>query len=305
MNIRAQTNPAKGTSDIRLTPDQLLEIIDLLKGSNSVELKLMVTGTQRSAIRRLGFDPVEAEPRQVYFFDTPDLALNKSGLIVRVRRSSGGRGDTVVKLRPVDPDDISADLRRNESFKIEVDAMPGGYVCSASAKGRCSSQEILDVCDGKIPLASIFSTQQREFFAAHAPAGFTVDQLVPLGPTFTLRVKHQPKKFDRPVVVELWLYPDGSQILEISTKGVPQEAFQLAIQFRAFLAKGGIEAGNEAATKTNSALKYFSKQAKIDARRNLPLTSQIKGQASGNSPEDAAKAAHRAKPARVKGQART
>ena len=44
-------------------------------------------------------------------------------------------------------------------------------------------------------------------------------QLVPLGPTFLLRLKQQPKDFDRPVVVELWLYPDGSRIFEISTKG--------------------------------------------------------------------------------------
>ena len=45
-----------------------------------------------------------------------------------------------------------------------------------------------------------------------------MNALVPLGPTFLLRIKHQPKAFDRRIIVELWLYPDGSRIFEISTK---------------------------------------------------------------------------------------
>ena len=52
-------------------------------------------------MRGLPIDPVESQPRQVYFFDTPDLALSKAGIIVRARRIQGGKGDTVVKLRPV------------------------------------------------------------------------------------------------------------------------------------------------------------------------------------------------------------
>lgn len=248
-----------------LSTDDVIKVLDLIKGSNTVELKVMVPDTHRGAIKALGFDPVQAEPRQTYFFDTPDLALNKAGLIVRARRSPRDRGDTVVKLRPVDPALLEADLRRDEAFKIEVDVNPGGYVCSASAKGRCTAQEVLDVSDGKTPLPSILSRKQRDFFAAHAPAGLTLKQLVPLGPTFLLRLKQQPKSFDRPVVVELWLYPDGSRIFEISTKGFPEEAFELAAHFRAFVAKCGIPLQKKSVMKTGSALEFHSKH-RIAAR---------------------------------------
>jgi len=242
-----------------LSTDDLIKVLDLLKGSNSVELKVMVPDTHRGAIKALGFDPVQAEPRQTYFFDTPDLALNKAGLIVRARRSPGDKGDTVVKLRPVDPVALDADLRRDEAFKIEVDVNPGGYVCSASAKGRCTAQEVLDVSNGNTPLSSIFSRKQRDFFRAHAPAGLTMKQLVSLGPTFLLRLKQQPRDFDRPVVVELWLYPDGSRIFEISTKGSPEEAVQLGASFRVFVAKCGIPLPKKAVMKTASALEFHSK----------------------------------------------
>lgn len=248
--------------DNRLTAEQTVEVLKLLKGSNSVELKTILSDEHRGTLRRLGFDPVEGEPRQSYFFDTPDLKLSNAGVIVRTRRGPRGRGDTVVKLRPVDPATIDANLRRDPTFKLEVDVQPGGFVCSCSAKGRCSAQEVLDVSDGKIPLESIFSRQQSGFYAAHAPAELPMKALVPLGPIFLLRLKQQPKGFDRPVLVELWFFPDGSRILELSTKGVPQEAFQLGAEFRGFMASCGIPLERTSVMKTSSALAYFSKQLK-------------------------------------------
>jgi hypothetical protein len=244
---------------IQLSTEDLLQVMELLKDVTSVELKVMVEDTARATVRHLGFDPTEAEPRQAYFFDTPDLALNRAGLIVRARRGAHGRGDTVVKLRPIDPAMIDSELRRDAAFKVEVDVMPGGFVCSASAKGRCSGKEVIDACEGKIPLEAIFSRAQREFYKDHAPAGVAMSDLVPLGPTFLLRMKQDPEAFDRPVVVELWLYPDGSRVLEVSTKGEPEEAFQLAAEFKKLLIGSGIAIEAIKATKTNSALTYFSK----------------------------------------------
>ena len=45
---------------------------------------------------------------------------------------------------------IANSLRRSQGFKIELDAMPGGFVCSASLKGVCTTQEALDVAAGEI-----------------------------------------------------------------------------------------------------------------------------------------------------------
>jgi len=259
--VAVRSDAAEST---RLSHEDALAVMELLKDANSVELKLMVEDLARATIRRLGFDPVEAEPRQVYFFDTPDLALNQAGLIVRARRRPGGKGDTVVKLRPVDPHTLSDELRRNEAVKTEVDVAPSGFVCSTSVKGRCASSEVIEIAGGIRPLSSIFSRDQRDFYAAHAPSEITMDDLVPLGPTFLLLAKQQPKRFDRPVVVELWMYPDGSRVLEISTKGAPNEAFQLAANFRALLSESEISIEKSLAAKTGSSLTFFSKQLKAN-----------------------------------------
>ncbi len=262
----ARANPKAGRgrsagAPAPLSNEALAKVLELGRVSNSIELKLSVPAAGHHAtIRSLELDPVEAQPRQAFFFDTPDLDLFRAGVVVRARRIQGGRADTVIKLRPVEPAEIDAKLRRSASFKIEVDVMPGGFVCSASFKGVCTGQEVLDVTAGGIPLSSLFSKEQREFYDEHAPAGINLDSLATLGPTFLLRAKHQPKDFDRRVTVEMWLYPDGSRILEISTKALPEEAFQVGAEFKAYLARCGIALDTAQETKTRTALEFFSKK---------------------------------------------
>src|SRR5688500_7408457 len=97
---------ATPTAARRLSDEDLARVLDLAKRSDSVELKLTVPEAGlREAIRALDLDPLEAQIRQVFFFDTPDLELNAAGVVVRARRVQRKGGDTVVKLRPVDPHD--------------------------------------------------------------------------------------------------------------------------------------------------------------------------------------------------------
>jgi hypothetical protein len=231
----------------------------LSKGSTSIELKLSVPATgHRATVKALKLDPVEAQPRMAFFFDTPNLDLFKAGVVVRARRIQGGDADTVVKLRPVDPDTVDPELRRDASFKIELDMMPGGFVCSASFKGVCTGKEVLEMTEGDVPLSSLFSKGQRAFYAEHAPAGIAMDSLTTLGPVFLLKSKHQPKDYDRRITVEMWLYPDGSRVLEVSTKCKPEEAMQAGIEFKAYLTKCGIPLDAAQEPKTRTALDFFS-----------------------------------------------
>jgi hypothetical protein len=106
------------TDEPRIPSEQMGTLLELIRGADSVELKLTVpAASQRATIATLPLDPVEAQPRQVFFFDTPDLALNRAGVVVRARRRQGVRGDTVVKLRPVVPGDLSAAIRRSPAFR--------------------------------------------------------------------------------------------------------------------------------------------------------------------------------------------
>src|SRR3954452_19569845 len=133
-----------------LISDELVQLFDLVRKSDSVELKLTVPdAAHRTTLAALGVDPLEAQIRQVFFFDTPDLALDSAGVVVRARRVQGRGDDTVVKLRPVVPHDLPEKLRRSGSFRVEVDAMPGGFVCSATMKGALRSAEVWGALAGE------------------------------------------------------------------------------------------------------------------------------------------------------------
>ena len=253
----------EGTIEPRLSSEQLARIIPMLKTVDSVELKVsVVPDAHRATIQGLPIDPVEAEPRQVYFFDTPDLALDQAGVVVRARRIQGGRGDTVVKLRPVEPADLPDELRRNAAVKIEVDVMPRGFVCSASFKGKATAAEISDTVAGNRPLSKLLSKDQRRFFAEHAPTEIDLDTLTPLGPTFLLKTLFNADELGRRIVVEMWLYPDGSRILELSLKCLPSEAFQVAAEAQHYLASRGIDLSAVQQTKTRAALDYYRDELK-------------------------------------------
>ena len=244
----------------RTRSDQdLAEFIALTKGADSVELKLTVPVSDRSrGAAALGVDPLDAQIRQVYFFDTPELTLNKNGVVVRARRVQGKGDDTVVKLRPVVPKELPPELRRSPNFGVEVDAMPGGFVCSGSMKRALKTAVVRDAVLGNRPVRKLYSKEQRALYSAHAPEGLELDDLSILGPISVLKLKFEPEGYDRRLVSELWLYPDNTMILELSTKCAPSEAFQVAAEARAFLTQKGVELTGEQQTKTKKALEYFS-----------------------------------------------
>ena len=245
----------------RLTDAQLEEMLALTSHADSVELKLTVPDSERRAtVTALGMDPLDAQIRQVFFFDTPDLRLNQRGVVVRARRVQGRGDDTVVKLRPIVPDDLPPSVRNAKTMVVEVDAMPGGYVCSASFKGSIGPGDAVKrVAAGDRAVRKLFSKQQRAFYQAHAPEGLGLDDLTVLGPITVLKLKFTPEELRRRMVAELWLYPDGERILELSTKCLPGQGFQVAAELRAFLAKRNVDLYGEQQTKTKTALEYFSR----------------------------------------------
>lgn len=241
-----------------LSDAQLQELLGLIGDVDSVELKATVPeSAQFDAAKALGIDPLDGQLRQVYFFDTPDLELNSGGLVLRARRIQGRRGDSVVKLRPVVPHELPASLRQDSRFTVELDAMPGAFVCSGTLKRKAANAEVREVVAGAGAIHELFSAGQRSLAEEHSRPG-VLDDLVVLGPVLVIKAAFAPAELARRMVAELWLYPDGSRLLELSTKCEPRDAFYAAAQARAFLGGHGIDLSGEQETKTRKALTFFA-----------------------------------------------
>ena len=259
--VEAEDGAASTPPPAAFSSDEIARLLALIKESESVELKLTVPEPQqRSTAVALGLDPLAAQLRQVFFFDTPQLALDKHGVVVRARRVQGKGDDSVVKLRPVVPAELPKELRMSDNFRVEVDALPGGFVCSGTMKAALGLSVVRETLLANRPIRKLFSKEQRRFFAAHAPEGVSLDDLSVLGPIFVLKLRFAPKELQQKLVAEVWLYPDGSRILELSTKCAPTEAFDVAVRTRVFLESRGIDLTGAQQTKTRTALEYFSQE---------------------------------------------
>ena len=93
-----------------LSNEELQRLMSLIKRRGLRRAEADRARRRRTARRlmALGIDPLDAQIRQVFFFDTPDLGLDKAGLVVRARRTQGKGDDSVVKLRPVVPSELRA-----------------------------------------------------------------------------------------------------------------------------------------------------------------------------------------------------
>jgi hypothetical protein len=242
----------------RLSDAQLRELLDLIGDVDSVELKVTVPeSAQLEAAAALGIDPLDGQLRQVYFFDTPGLDLHSGGLVLRARRMQGRRGDCVVKMRPVVPRELPESLRRDDGFTVELDAMPGAFVCSGTLKRKAGNADVREVASGASRIGRLFSAGQRSLVEAHTRPG-VFDELTVLGPVLVVKARFDPDELERRMIAELWLYPDGSRLLELSTKCEPGDAFRAAAETRAFLAGCGVDLSGQQETKTRKALTFFS-----------------------------------------------
>src|SRR3954453_21584991 len=149
-------------SPVALDSTQIAEFLSLVKGADSVELKVTVPEPHhRSTIAALGLDSMDAQIRQVFFFDTPDLELESAGVVVRARRIQGKGGHSAVKLGPVVPSELPKALRTSAAFRVEVDALPGGFVCSGTLKGTPASADVKAAVEGNYPVRKLFTKEQR------------------------------------------------------------------------------------------------------------------------------------------------
>jgi hypothetical protein len=246
----------------RLPEPELQRMAGLARTVDCLELKLAVPpAVHVRTCAALEVDLDRARARQVSFLDTRDLALARKGVLMRIRSIEDRPDDSVVKLRPVVPGALPARLRRSKRFLLEIDGMPGGYLCSGAVKARLGSHAVARATAGERSPRSLFSESQRAFVSAQVSAGVDIDDLLLLGPIHVRRRKVTVDGIGVPLKVERWTYPDGSQLLELSTRCPGDLALEVAAETAAsFRARGLCPAATQG-TKARAALDFFSRQA--------------------------------------------
>jgi hypothetical protein len=238
----------------RLPGRKLDRLLASTRLADRIELKLVVpVDAHEATCTSLGVDFSQASVRRVYFLDTKDLRLERRGVVARIRSFENRCDDSVVKLRPFIPGKLPARLRRSKRFGVEVDAMPGRFVCTGAISRRLGGQDVEKTVRNGLPLRTLFSREQL----ALLPAGVSIDDLAIFGPVDVRRQKVLPQGTDVRLAVERWTYPDGSSILELSTRCAARSAVPVAAQLASVLRAYEIDLTGRQQTKTRATLSYF------------------------------------------------
>lgn len=243
----------------------------LVAGSNAVEIKATVPPHQVQAVlERFGLTPDGQEERLIYFFDTPELELLKSGIIARARRRMGGKHDSTIKFRPVEPDQVPDRWRKFPGFKIETDATDRTVVRSASLTMPVKKGHIKSVAAGELPVGVLFTEEQIGFLLTLANRRFDPAAVTVLGPVEAVRWKFEDPGIPWPLTAELWKRPDGEEILEVSIKAPAVQAAVAYFGFMAYMAELGAERDEAQQAKTRWALDFFVQHGARPPRESTP-----------------------------------
>ena len=231
-----------------------------IAGTEDVELKVTVSEQrENAAVQAFGLDPNAGERRRIFFFDTIHLTLFKKHLVLRAREVTGGKDDSTVKLRPVDPQKLHDRWRRLKGFKIEADGVGEQLTPSASLSVEQGHGEIKAVERRLRAIEKLFSPEQEELMNLRAPVNF--DALQVLGPVDALRWKVTHKSLSFPITAEEWTLPNGRDLLELSIKVPADQAATASAAFDTFLKGLHLEPHGGQETKTRVVLEFFAKQA--------------------------------------------
>jgi hypothetical protein len=164
----------------------------------------------------------------------------------------------VVKLRPLVPGSVPDAVRRSPGFTAEVDLTPGGFVCSGSLKASTGVCDVDRIAARGRGLEALFTLPQLALLAAHVPEEITADTLAVYGPVDVRRVRLRPAGLSYPLDVQQWNYPDGTRLLELSTRSNADDLIEVTSRTARFLEQYGIRRSKTRPTKADLTLDFFA-----------------------------------------------
>jgi hypothetical protein len=210
-------------------------------------------------LNRYGLTLDSDASHHIYFFDTPDLALLKAGVIARARRISGDDHDSTITFHPVVADEVPAMWRECDGYHLETDLSEAGGITSASLTVPVSKGLIKQVVAGTKGIAKLFSKEQEAFL--NAVAGQTIDyeSLCVLGPVEAHRWTLTDAAYPWRITADLWQREDGTRLLEVAIKVPLIQAEVASAGFMVFLRAVGALRHMKQQTKTLWILRHYVK----------------------------------------------
>ena len=216
----------------------------------------------------------------------PTCGSTSQGVIVRARRVQGREDDSVVKLRPVVPDELPAQLRAAPGMVVELDAMPGGYVCSASMKARLKRRRSeASACAASARRASCSPSHSARSTSSTRPTGSRWTTSRCWGRSSCSSSTRRRRASAASSARRCGCIPTARASSSSRPSAPRRRCSRSRPRRAAFLAGRGIDLSGRQQTKTKTALQQFSQSSGNWLRRLRPAPASVAHSPARPSPE--------------------
>jgi hypothetical protein len=233
--------------------------------ADSVEVKVLLgPGPDAAAAALTGRAAPRWRLRRLHLLDTPDLAIARSGVEMRLRRRARGRHDLTVRARR--RHGRGARRPHPPGARVEFDVLPGAVWHTVELRRDVDPALAEAVADGTARPDELLTPDQEEWLWAAAGV-FPTASLVAHGPLAVRRVGVPDGRFRAGRAhLEHARYPSGRELVEFSTRCRPDVAGEVARDVTRFLAAAGVAPSHRHVTKTAVWLDELARSAGTTAR---------------------------------------
>jgi hypothetical protein len=216
---------------------------------DSVEVKILLgPGPEKAAAALTGRAAPRWRLRRLHLLDTPDLAIARSGVEMRLRRRARGRHDLTVRARR--PQGRGPGRPHPPGARVEFDVLPDAVWHTVELRREVDPELAEAVVTGQARPAELLSPDQEEWLWAAAGV-FPTTSLVAHGPLAVRRMGLPDGRFRAGRAhLEHCRYPSGRELTEFSTRCRPDAAGEVAGEVTRFLAAEGVALSRRHVTKT-------------------------------------------------------
>ena len=218
------------------------------------EIQINLCAAPETIVKGLALQPDGVGPREVWYFESADLAHHRGGVVFRLRLGARER-ELTLKVADQDCARIDAALLPPAEGKCEYDLHGADFKGAVSLSRELDEATVRALLEGRLPLADALSAAQVRYLREGTSAWPLAPDIKRLGPA---RIDaYRPA--DRRFVVEFWQLPSGNRYAEISQKASAADAVRRRPGLEAELARAGVAAcadqSSQAADKLRALLR--------------------------------------------------
>jgi hypothetical protein len=239
----------------------------LLPWSTPVDLRFPIRrGDDRAVLEALGADPLQADVRQISYFESDGLDLMRAGVCVRATQNQRHRSGVAVGVSFDRHRDAVVEAGRAAGVEVEVEVSSHGAASWCLLGTQLTEPRLRGLLNGRVSVTEVLTEPQRNLLEECLGGDVPIGAVQVLPAVHVLTRSYLPRGYSRRLAAESWFPPDSARCLALATRCRPSSAPQIVTQTRRFLTARGIHLETDEARTTTQVARAAMSSGPVQLR---------------------------------------